>query len=282
MQEVCVQWKYMNTYLFRGLLAVALAVSLFVPSATYAQPINAGDLIKGPGTTVYYFASNGKRYVFPNEKTYFTWYNSFSAVKTVSASQLADIAIGGNVTYRPGERMVKITTDPRVYTVSQSGVLRHVTTESIAATLYGVNWNRTSVDDVPDAFFINYRVTNPITTVADYNPSVALANTLTINQDKGLPSSNQVGTAAVNIINSTTGYAPATLTIRLGTQITWTNNDAIAHTVTSETPGLFDSGALFPGHTYTRIFSEGGPATTTIRYRDTLHPEVRGTILIAP
>ncbi len=132
----------------------------FAPVAKAASP---GDLIKMDGNpAVYYLGSDSKRYVFPNEKTYNTWYSGFSSVVTVSQSELESYPIGGNVTYRPGTRLVKITTDPKVYAVEPGGVLRWITTEQIAMDLYGSNWNQ-KIDDVPDAFFVNYTVGSDLT-----------------------------------------------------------------------------------------------------------------------
>ncbi|MFA7287094.1 MAG: hypothetical protein WC052_05530, partial [Patescibacteria group bacterium] len=132
----------------------------FAPLATRAA--QAGDLIKMAGNSaVYYLGSDGKRYVFPNDKSYFTWYSDFSGVVTVSQSELQSYQIGGNVTYRAGTRLVKITTDPKVYAVEPGGLLRWVTSESIAITLFGSNWAST-VDDVSDAFFVNYTVGSSI------------------------------------------------------------------------------------------------------------------------
>src|SRR4051812_39817333 len=73
------------------------AASIKPPSALAAS---AGDLIKGSLSTVYYLATDGQRYTFPDEKTYKTWYGSdFSKVMTISDSALADIALAGNITY---------------------------------------------------------------------------------------------------------------------------------------------------------------------------------------
>ncbi len=128
---------------------------LAVPSmASAASP---GQLIKASGPAVYYFASDMKRYVFPNEKTYFSWYMNFNSVQTISDSELASYPIGGNVTIRPGTNLVKITTDPKVYAVSPNGVLHWVESEALAISLYGSSW-ASRVVDVPDGFFVNYSI----------------------------------------------------------------------------------------------------------------------------
>ena len=135
--------------------------------ASIAQPAraaSAGDLIKMDGNpAVYYLGSDLKRYVFPNQNTYNTWYADFSGVVTVAQSELESYAIGGNVTYRAGTRLGKITTDPKVYAVEPGGVLRWITSESVASDLYGSNWN-TKIDDIPDPFFVNYSVGSDVTT----------------------------------------------------------------------------------------------------------------------
>ena len=131
----------------------------------------AGSLIKLPNdnnsktqhdAAVYYCSKNGKRYVFPNLGTYLSWYANFSTVTVVSMETMASIPLGGNVTYRPGKEMIKIQSDPKVYAVSRGGLLRWVTTEAIAVKLYGNDWN-TKIDDVSDAFFVNYKMGDPIT-----------------------------------------------------------------------------------------------------------------------
>ena len=164
--------------IFLLLVVGAIAAAVFHPAPT----IGAGTLIKASGPSVYYLSSDGKRYVFPNEKTYFTWYADFSSVRIVTDNQLAGYAIGGNATYRPGARLVKITTDPKVYAVAKGGVLRWVTTETVAQSLYGTDWAR-KVDDVPDTFFINYRSGDAITVAGDYSPTAEYQNTTTIDDD---------------------------------------------------------------------------------------------------
>jgi hypothetical protein len=132
----------------------------------------AGALIKGSSPAVYY-VDGGKRYVFPNEKVYFSWYQGFDGVQTVSDEALASYPIGGNVTYRPGLKLVKIQSDPRVYAVGAGGRLRWITSESAALGLYGADWNR-QVDDIPDAFFFSYKEGEPIASAADYDRAAEL------------------------------------------------------------------------------------------------------------
>lgn len=105
---------------------------------------------------MYYCGNDGKRYVFPNDKVYFTWYPNFSGVVTISDQTLGSITIGGNVTYKPGSRLIKVNTDQKVYAVGAGGTLRWVETEAIAAALYGSQW-KFQVVDIADSFFVNYK-----------------------------------------------------------------------------------------------------------------------------
>lgn len=149
------------------------------------DPTN-GRLIKGPSyTTVYYLGPDNKRYVFPNDKTYLSWFDTFSHVKQISDEELIKTPLGGNVTYKPGVRLIKIDTDPKVYAVTRGGVLRWIKTEEVVEQLYGKDW-RTLVEDLPDPFFTNYKEGAPITTFNDFSPENEQKNTTGIDQDKNL------------------------------------------------------------------------------------------------
>ncbi len=122
-----------------------------------------GSLIKlANSKAVYYCGANGKRYVFPTTQVYQSWYTDFSNVTVLGEAIMAQLPLGGNVTYKPGSRMVKIETDPQTYVVDASGVLRVVMNEEIAKSMYGTKWN-TYIDDISPTFFINYSVGEPIT-----------------------------------------------------------------------------------------------------------------------
>lgn len=156
--------------------------------------IKIGDLIKIPDdgdvntlndTAVYYYASDGKRYVFPNEKVYFTWYKDFFAVKIIPVDQMSLIPIGGNVTYKAGSKLVKFQTDTKTYLPTKGGVLRWVKTEAVAKGLFGNEWNK-QVDDITEAFYVNYKFGNPIESALDAPLDIIRTAGATIDIDKGL------------------------------------------------------------------------------------------------
>ena len=71
------------------------------------------------------------------------------------------------------------------------------------------------------------------------------------------------------------GFSPASVTINQDDSITWTNTDTINHQVVANN-GSFASPILGPGKSWTRKFTRGG----TFRYRDSLHPSLRGTVVV--
>ncbi len=149
----------------RKIFAVSVIV-LTIVAMSGISPVKAaaqaGDLIKKDGlSTVYYLGADGKRYVFPNDVTYFSWYKDFSGVITVSATELSSYPLGANIVMRAGTNLVKITSDPSVYVVEPNGVLRKIQSEADATALFGANWAKRVVD-VADSFFTNYTIGTPL------------------------------------------------------------------------------------------------------------------------
>lgn len=134
------------------------------PSDLFPGGLNINELIKGPDTSaVYFLANDGKRHAFPNEDVYFSWFESFSSVQEVSNSTLASIALGKNVTMRPGTWLVKIQSLANVYAVEPGGIIRWIDSEGIATQLYGTGWNE-MIRDVYDAFWPDYNPNGSIST----------------------------------------------------------------------------------------------------------------------
>lgn len=174
----------MNLRFFSLFGLSVLGLSFLLGNARPAQAaVTPGALVKGSGPSVYYVSEEGTRYAFPDLATYASWYADFSAVQLITDTELAQMRLGGLVTMRPGVRMVKIQTDPRVYAVARGGVLRWVQTEALAEALYGTRWNE-EITDIPDAFFTNYRIDAPITDASVYVPANERAAITTIDLDR--------------------------------------------------------------------------------------------------
>jgi plastocyanin len=266
----------------KKLLSLAISMSMALgallsvaPAASAATlvplvQVQSGDLIRGQSfPAVYYVGKDGFRYVFPNDKTYFTWYTNFDTVKWISDVDLAKIQIGGNVTYRPGVKLLKINTDPKTYAVGAGGSLRWVTTEQIAVSLYGANWNKTMVDDVPDAFFGNYKIGGEINNANEFVPMEVTAQSPNINEDKDLE------TAIVVNINDS-GYQGTPITVQGRRAVRFTNVGTTKHTATADDL-TWGTGTLNPGESFQRYF---GPTVGEYTFFCSYHPEMKGKIVV--
>jgi len=80
------------------------------------------------------------------------------------------------------------------------------------------------------------------------------------------------GGTAVSVQDNS--YAPGDLKVAAGDTVTFTNEGAIAHTVTATDGADFDSGSLAPGATFTFTADAAG----TVSYVCTFHPGMQGTI----
>jgi len=79
----------------------------------------------------------------------------------------------------------------------------------------------------------------------------------------------------VSIDNFT--YAPQTLTVAIGTKVTWTNRDDVPHTVTSKTkPRVLESPTLDSDESFSYVFTAPG----TYEYYCTVHPKMTGRIIV--
>jgi plastocyanin len=71
------------------------------------------------------------------------------------------------------------------------------------------------------------------------------------------------------------GFAPTTLTVAVGTTVTWGNNDSTAHTATAD-GGQWNSNNISSGKTFTFKFDASG----TYKYHCTIHSFMNGTIVV--
>lgn len=117
-----------------------------------------GDVIhSSTSTAVYYVTSTYTRRVFINEQTYFTWFDSFDAVKEVSADTLSALPLDGSMLPKAGVVLVKIQSSPVVYFLDDSSdefapELREIGDEATAIDLFGSNWADYVIDIEPTFF----------------------------------------------------------------------------------------------------------------------------------
>jgi plastocyanin len=84
-----------------------------------------------------------------------------------------------------------------------------------------------------------------------------------------------VTTNAVSIANF--AFSPATVTVRVGATVTWTNTDEEPHTVVAPGTGV-KSAALGTGAKYSYTFTKPG----SFSYFCSIHPFMRGTVVVTP
>jgi plastocyanin len=109
-------------------------------------------------------------------------------------------------------------------------------------------------------------------------PNQAYSTQSTVSSTGQAPSSVAVSIAnGAGTDTTNKGFTPNTITVVLGVNntVVWTNNDSSPHTVTSN-GGVFDSGNMAPGQTYSFTFSAPG----TYAYHCTYHPWMTATVIV--
>jgi plastocyanin len=90
------------------------------------------------------------------------------------------------------------------------------------------------------------------------------------------PSGTTTGTGEFQVNIDGFTFVPAELTVPVGTTVTWTNNHAASHTVTSDT-GVFDSDTMVQRATFTFTFTEAGE----FPYHCSFHSSMTATVVVA-
>ena len=90
-----------------------------------------------------------------------------------------------------------------------------------------------------------------------------------------------LGSASPGCETTNECYLPYSVSIKEHSSVTWTNDDMAVHTATSGDPsdgpnGIFDSGLISPGDTYTNQFDEEG----TFDYYCIAHPWMTGKVIV--
>jgi plastocyanin len=93
----------------------------------------------------------------------------------------------------------------------------------------------------------------------------------------GRPTTSSAGTFASGtaVAIDKFAFSPATLKAKVGQQVTWTNKQGVAHTVTAN-GGAFNH-PMPSGATFSFTFTKAG----TFAYHCTIHPSMHGTIVVS-
>ncbi len=71
-------------------------------------------------------------------------------------------------------------------------------------------------------------------------------------------------------------FSPKTVTVKKGAKVTWTNQDAVSHTVTSDTGVELASELIGNGKSFSHVFNTVG----SFAYHCTPHPNMKGTVVV--
>lgn len=95
--------------------------------------------------------------------------------------------------------------------------------------------------------------------------------------------SSSAAHGTVSVTESADGFSPASVTIKAGQTVTWTNSDSASHTVNSnphpthtDYPPLNNVGLIAPGTGKSFTFNTPG----TYHYHDHLNPSHQGTVVV--
>jgi len=88
-------------------------------------------------------------------------------------------------------------------------------------------------------------------------------------------SSQQTEATVVEVKIDNFSFGPATITVSLGTTVTWTNRDDIPHTVVSDDK-VFKSKVLDTDEKFSYTFAKAG----TYPYFCSIHPKMAGKVIV--
>jgi plastocyanin len=95
------------------------------------------------------------------------------------------------------------------------------------------------------------------------------------NSDNGNNGNGGGTPGATEVLIQDMAFDPATITIKAGATIKWTNKDAVAHTASSDS-SVFESGSIASGASFSYVFSTPG----TYPYHCTPHPSMTATVVV--
>jgi plastocyanin len=106
------------------------------------------------------------------------------------------------------------------------------------------------------------------------SPSASMAP-MQMSPSPGASPAASAATASGAVSIKDFSFQPGSISVAVGSTVTWTNDDTTGHTVTAD-DGSFDSGTLAPGATFSNTFSTAG----TFAYHCNIHHSMTATITV--
>lgn len=104
---------------------------------------------------------------------------------------------------------------------------------------------------------------------------IFIAILLMLAGQRSVAANNQPSSATAEVKIDNFVFGPQTVTVPVGTTVTWTNHDDIPHTVVS-TDGVFKSKVRDTDETFSYTFTKPG----TYPYYCSVHPKMTGTVIV--
>ena|SRR5580765_6919129 len=102
----------------------------------------------------------------------------------------------------------------------------------------------------------------------------------TQNTPTNTPATNTNSSSSTSATNSVSinnfAFSPASITVKKGTKVTWTNKDSTSHTVTADSSSGPKSSLLGQGESYSFTFDTVG----TFSYHCQVHSTMTGTVTV--
>lgn len=116
------------------------------------------------------------------------------------------------------------------------------------------------------------------TTGAATPTATTAAATATTASASPTPSGSQASVKMTGSLASGFAFTPASITIKVGTTVVWTNATGTIHTSSSDAGSAvtWDSSIINPGGTFSFTFTQVG----TFHYHCNIHPTMHGTIVV--
>lgn len=180
-----------------------------------------------------------------------------------------------------GSFEVRITDDdedafvPRMVTIAPGDTITFVNRDDKDHTATGGDWDTGTLAPGDEAQ-VTFDQPGEFAYACMFHPE--MTGTIVVSGGEGTPAatpqaSPAVTDNAVRIFNLE--YTPAVIEVPVGTDVIWTNDDQMPHTVTSM-DGTFDSSDIAPGETFTLTF----PTAGSFDYVCSFHPGMGATVTV--